>query len=188
MTAMQRAAVIAAVSGGAAFAVYRKYTAIKRDALGPSPSTPSLINSDDGDAADAANSQSGNTKKKDSSTSVKVDRVFLRRLRRIIGIILPSVRSREMLHLVMLTALLFGRTVLSIKVADITGDNVQSIVERDWRATLAGIWRFALVGVPASIVNSALQYETDILSLYFRRRYAPSNPTRPRARPRAAAR
>ena len=56
---------------------------------------------------------------------------------------------------------------------------VQSIVERDWRATMLGIGRFALVGIPASIVNSGLKYETDILSLYFRQRYVSRRAARP---------
>jgi hypothetical protein len=172
LSPLQRSAVITAVVGGAGILVYRQYTSNSHqlsslaDAINTTTTPSTSLQSGSNNSSSGSSSSSDGKKK-----SAAVDRVFLRRLRRIIGIILPSIRSREMLHLVMLTALLFGRTILSIKIADITGDNVQFIVERDWKSTLLGIWRFALVGVPASLVNSALQYETDVLSLYFRRRY-----------------
>jgi hypothetical protein len=48
-------------------------------------------------------------------TLAQVDAVFLRRLARIGRIVLPSVRSTTMLHLVALTVLLYSRTLLSLK-------------------------------------------------------------------------
>lgn len=76
----------------------------------------------------------------------------------------------EFLHLAILTVLLFGRTLLSIQVADITGKNAQYLVQQKWSSTVRGILIFAFLGLPASCVNSGLRYETNILSLRFRKR------------------
>jgi ATP-binding cassette subfamily D (ALD) protein 3 len=62
---------------------------------------------------------------KPKKPKVAVDRVFLRRLWKIFKIIFPSWRSVEALHLLTLTVLLFGRTLLSIQIADVTGKNAQ---------------------------------------------------------------
>jgi hypothetical protein len=101
---------------------------------------------------------------------VAVDEVFFRRLKQIFKIIFPSLKSREFLHLAVLTVLLLARSMLSIKVADVTGKNAQYLVQRRWSDTVWGIIWFAAIGIPASCVNSLLRYETSSLSLNFRKR------------------
>mmetsp|Transcript_24901 Transcript_24901/g.27710 ORF Transcript_24901/g.27710 Transcript_24901/m.27710 type:complete len:717 (+) Transcript_24901:36-2186(+) len=101
---------------------------------------------------------------------VAVDGIFVRRMWRILKIIIPSFYSKEFMHLLVLTGLLICRTILSIKVADITGLNAQYIVQRRLSDIIMGIVQFGLMGIPASIVNSGLKYETSLLSLYFRKR------------------
>lgn len=54
--------------------------------------------------------------------------------------------------------------------ADITGKNAQYIVQKNLKDIFLGIVQFALIGVPASLVNSGLRYATDSLSLLFRKR------------------
>jgi ABC-type uncharacterized transport system fused permease/ATPase subunit len=109
-------------------------------------------------------------KKENSKPKVGVDFVFYERLKKILKIIFPSWRSQESLHLAILTLLLLARTILSIQVADVTGKNAQYLVQKRWKQTIWGIVWFAAIGIPASCVNSLLRYETNILSLKFRRR------------------
>jgi hypothetical protein len=52
---------------------------------------------------------------------VAVNRVFLQRLWHIVRIIMPSWKSAEFVHLLILTGLSTIRTLLSIEVADVTG-------------------------------------------------------------------
>eukprot|EP01119_Soliformovum_irregulare_P011257 TRINITY_DN2810_c0_g1_i1.p1 TRINITY_DN2810_c0_g1~~TRINITY_DN2810_c0_g1_i1.p1 ORF type:complete len:702 (-),score=151.29 TRINITY_DN2810_c0_g1_i1:24-2129(-) len=99
-----------------------------------------------------------------------VNSLFVKRLIRIIKIIVPSWRSTEFLHLILLAFLLLARSILSLQVAEITGRNASYLVQRKWEATVKGVLTFAMLGVPASIVNSALRYETSVLSLRFRKR------------------
>jgi ATP-binding cassette subfamily D (ALD) protein 3 len=104
------------------------------------------------------------------NNKVRVGKLFFQRLGDILKIIVPSWKSAEALHLFILTILLYSRTILSIKVADITGKNAQYIVQKNLKDIFLGIVQFALIGVPASLVNSGLRYATDSLSLLFRKR------------------
>ena len=94
-------------------------------------------------------------------------------------------KSTEFIHLLILTFLLFARTILSIEIADVsflilpffcllfrkvTGKNAQYLVQKKWKETVYGILHFAAIGIPASCVNSGLKYETNVLSLLFRKR------------------
>jgi hypothetical protein len=49
------------------------------------------------------------------------------------------------------------------------GRNAQVLVEGKWRETVRGIALFAALGIPASVVNAGLKYETSILALRFRK-------------------
>mmetsp|Transcript_14929 Transcript_14929/g.20864 ORF Transcript_14929/g.20864 Transcript_14929/m.20864 type:complete len:700 (-) Transcript_14929:69-2168(-) len=110
------------------------------------------------------------TATKSTRAKYAVDRVFFKRLLKILKIIIPSIQSREFVHLMILTFLLFARTILSIEIADVTGKNAQHLVQRKWKETVLGILHFAAIGIPASCVNSGLKYETSVLSLFFRKR------------------
>lgn len=109
--------------------------------------------------------ESANKKKK-----VAVDYTFLVRVTRILKILIPSWRCKELFHLALLTALLFARTILSIYIADIMGSNAKHLVGRNFEAVKKGVLRFFLLSIPASWVNSMLKYETSMLSLNFRKR------------------
>lgn len=101
---------------------------------------------------------------------IAVDRVFVSRLLSTIRTCIPSWRSKEALHLGLLTGLLLGRTMLSIKMADVIGDNAKSLVERKKEKFIWGVITLGLWSIPASVVNSGLKFEEDYLSLCFRRR------------------
>jgi len=64
---------------------------------------------------------------------VAVDGEFLRRLRRLLRIVLPSWRCKEAFILALHTSFLVSRTLLSIYVAKLDGAIVKSIVDRKLR-------------------------------------------------------
>jgi len=100
---------------------------------------------------------------------INVDWVFLNRMWQIFRILLPGVWNRTFGHLMSLTVLLWARTMLSLKVADIVGSNAQYIVQKNLKKIALGVIQFALIGIPASLVNSGLKYEVRMLSLLFRK-------------------
>lgn len=108
--------------------------------------------------------------KKDSKQRVAVDGVFFKRLGKILSIVIPAPSSKEMIYIVILTALLFARTWFSIYIAELVGVNAQNLVSRKWGRLWDGIKTFALITIPASAVNSGLKYCTEIISLMFRKR------------------
>jgi ATP-binding cassette subfamily D (ALD) protein 3 len=101
---------------------------------------------------------------------VAVDATFLVRLIRLIQVIVPGPFSREAFQLFMLTVALVARTFLTLKIAEITGGNARMLVSRNQRGFVLGVLRLALFAVPASMVNSALKYFTNLLQLNFRQR------------------
>jgi ATP-binding cassette subfamily D (ALD) protein 3 len=111
-------------------------------------------------------------KKKDdvsiSQTRGNVDGRFLGRLLRLVKIAIPCWKSKEVLELAGLTALLVVRTYLSIALASVNGRIVKSIVSRDLSMFLKRLMELALFAVPASTVNSALEYLAQKLAVDFR--------------------
>eukprot|EP00696_Hemimastix_kukwesjijk_P004274 gnl/Hemi2/15273_TR5142_c0_g28_i1.p1 gnl/Hemi2/15273_TR5142_c0_g28~~gnl/Hemi2/15273_TR5142_c0_g28_i1.p1 ORF type:complete len:612 (-),score=123.20 gnl/Hemi2/15273_TR5142_c0_g28_i1:223-2058(-) len=99
-----------------------------------------------------------------------VDGLFIKRLINIIHIVVPSIYTREFGILCGLTVLLFGRTMLSILLADIMGGNGKALVERRLGAFIRGVCMIGAVAIPASMVNSGLNYTINILALRFRKR------------------
>jgi hypothetical protein len=51
---------------------------------------------------------------------VAVDKVFLKRLFGLVKVLVPHALSREVFQLLALTALLMGRTILTLKIADMS--------------------------------------------------------------------
>jgi hypothetical protein len=101
---------------------------------------------------------------------VAVDAVFFARLWKILKICIPSIYTREMAYLVILTILLFARTFFSIYIAELIGMNAQSLVSRRWGRMWQGVKLFAMVTIPASAVNSGLKYFTEMTALRFRKK------------------
>jgi ATP-binding cassette subfamily D (ALD) protein 3 len=101
-------------------------------------------------------------------TRGQVDGKFLRRLARLVKIAIPGWRSKEVLELVSLTALLVVRTYLSIALASVNGRIVKAIVSRDFPLFLRRLLDLAFFAVPASTVNSGLEYLTSKLAVDFR--------------------
>eukprot|EP00331_Platyophrya_macrostoma_P008452 CAMPEP_0176430530 /NCGR_PEP_ID=MMETSP0127-20121128/14306_1 /TAXON_ID=938130 /ORGANISM="Platyophrya macrostoma, Strain WH" /LENGTH=648 /DNA_ID=CAMNT_0017812433 /DNA_START=116 /DNA_END=2062 /DNA_ORIENTATION=- len=106
--------------------------------------------------------------KKEKKGAGNVDSVFFKRIKALLKIVIPSWKSKEVFNLSLLTFLLVVRTFLSIYITGINGHIVKAIVKRDYADFLSRITSLAAMAVPASFVNSYLEYLNKILALDFR--------------------
>eukprot|EP01114_Cavostelium_apophysatum_P013429 TRINITY_DN3254_c0_g1_i1.p1 TRINITY_DN3254_c0_g1~~TRINITY_DN3254_c0_g1_i1.p1 ORF type:complete len:733 (+),score=209.45 TRINITY_DN3254_c0_g1_i1:91-2289(+) len=150
-------ALLAAVIGTGGIVAFINYRYQKRKALGVGANKSDLVVLND-----------GKDEKDKKRSKVGVDAVFFKRLAKILRICIPSWKSQEAFSLVVLTILLFSRTILSVMIAEITGTLAQCLVGRNWKKFGNNIIRFFLITIPASAVNSGLKYFTSMLSLRFR--------------------
>ncbi|KAJ3777620.1 adrenoleukodystrophy protein [Lentinula raphanica] len=108
----------------------------------------------------------------DSSRSPKVavDALFYQRLRHILRIVIPGIRSKEALMLVMHSSLLIARTAISLYVAALDGKIVASLVRAKSGEFALNIIRWLLVAIPATWTNSWLSYIQNKLAIAYRTR------------------
>ena len=99
-----------------------------------------------------------------------VDKVFLKQLLKLIKIAIPSVISKEFAVLLVHTCSLVARTFLSIYVAHLDGHLVKAIVDRNLYAFLQNCFKWVLLAVPATFINSLLRYLECKLALAIRTR------------------
>ncbi len=102
--------------------------------------------------------------------SPAVDKVFLKRLLKLIRISIPSLFSKEFALLVLHTASLATRSFLSVYIATLDGKIVKSIVERQLNTFLKHVINFIMIAIPATIVNSLIRYLESKLALAIRTR------------------
>jgi len=96
--------------------------------------------------------------------------VFFNRLKQLLKVVIPTWRCGEVLDLALLTGLLVARTFLSIYVSTIQGRIVKGMIKMDWNIFIKRIINLAFCAVPASFVNSALDYYNKKLAISFRKR------------------
>ncbi|KAF8225804.1 hypothetical protein L208DRAFT_1425341 [Tricholoma matsutake] len=101
---------------------------------------------------------------------VAVDAVFYQRLSTILRIVIPSIRSKEALLLIMHSSLLVFRTAISLYVAALDGKIVASLVRAKPLQFFANILRWLLVAIPATWTNSWLSYIQNKLAIAYRTR------------------
>jgi ATP-binding cassette subfamily D (ALD) protein 2 len=106
----------------------------------------------------------------DVEKSVLMNREFVRQLRFLLKIVLPGIRSKEFLLLVLHTASLVIRTFLSIYVAKLDGRIVQTLVNRDARGFFYNMCFWLGVAFPATYINSMIRFLESKLSIAFRTR------------------
>lgn len=85
---------------------------------------------------------------------VELNREFFRNLFRLLKIVIPGVRSKEMRLLVSHTVFLVIRTLISLYVAELDGKLVSALVRGKGREFLWGIVWWMAVAVPATFTNS----------------------------------
>lgn len=99
-----------------------------------------------------------------------VDSVFFKRMSELLKIVIPNWKCVEVKDLVLLTAFLVARTFLSIYISTVQGRIVKSIISLKWEDFLKTIGSLALCAVPASFINSYLDFLNKRLAIHFRTR------------------
>jgi ATP-binding cassette subfamily D (ALD) protein 3 len=99
-----------------------------------------------------------------------VDANFARRLTTILQIIVPSWRSPEASILLAQTLALLCRTLLSLRIARCGGEGIKAVMHRSLSGFARCLIDFSLTGVVAGVVNSALKFHTNLLTVRFRTR------------------
>lgn len=89
---------------------------------------------------------------------VELNREFFQNLLRLLRIVIPGVRSKEMRLLVSHTGFLVIRTLISLYVAELDGKLVSALVRGKGRDFLVGILWWMVVAVPATFTNSMVSY------------------------------
>ncbi|KAF5384738.1 hypothetical protein D9757_006236 [Collybiopsis confluens] len=126
-----------------------------------------------------ANSSSSSKKKQKSDGKeegsskpprVAVDALFYKRLRHILSIVIPGIKSKEALMIIMHSTLLVLRTAISVYVAALDGKIVASLVRARPKEFFFNILRWLLVALPATWTNSYLSYIQNKLAIAYRTR------------------
>ncbi len=121
-------------------------------------------------------------KSKAGKSKGAVDKEFFRRLKILVKIAIPTIKSKECLYLLLITILLVLRTYMSIWLADVNGNVVKAIIDRSLGEFIKRIFVLGLFSIPASAVNSGIEYFHKLISLairtkmthYFNQRYMQS--------------
>ena len=91
------------------------------------------------------------------------------------NIAVPNLLSYEFLDMSQMMLFLILRTFLSIYIANINGRIVKSLIEVKFLAFIDKLVNLALIAIPASFINSYLEYLNKRLALRFRSRYITDN-------------
>ncbi|XP_064483670.1 ATP-binding cassette sub-family D member 1-like [Ornithodoros turicata] len=98
------------------------------------------------------------------------NRTFLVQLLKLLGIMIPGVRTIEVGLLILHTVSLISRTFLSIYVARLEGQVVKFIVRKDMSRFALQLSKWLLVAIPATFINSLIRFLESQLALAFRTR------------------
>ena len=109
-------------------------------------------------------------KKKKEKSKGQIDWVFIKRLKELVRVVVPSWKTLEFLDMSQMTCFLILRTFLSIYIAEINGKIVQSLIEVEFWPFVDKIVNLGLIAIPASFINSYLEYLNKRIALRFRRR------------------
>jgi ABC-type uncharacterized transport system fused permease/ATPase subunit len=88
----------------------------------------------------------------------------------LLTIVLPNLRCKEFFILCLHTSFLVSRTLVSIYVAQLDGSIVKSIVDRKLKLFIWLMSKWMLIAIPATYINSMIQYLESKLGIAFRTR------------------
>lgn len=97
-----------------------------------------------------------------------LDQLFIARVTKLLRIVIPSIRSKQVALLLMQLIVLYARTMASIGVARLDGYLVQAIVSKNFKQFVQGLGMWMALSMPAVYINSMIRYLTGRISLLFR--------------------
>ncbi|KAL9104759.1 MAG: hypothetical protein Q9163_000309 [Psora crenata] len=101
---------------------------------------------------------------------VELNSEFFRNLWRLLRIVIPGWKSKELRLLISHSFFLVVRTLISVYVAELDGKLVSSLVRGKGKEFFTGILWWMMVAVPATFTNSMLSYHQCKLALQYRAR------------------
>lgn len=104
------------------------------------------------------------------SKRVEINIEFFRNLGRLLKIVIPGLKSKELRLLINHSVFLVARTLLSLYVAELDGKVVSALVKGRGREFLLGLVWWMLMSLPATFTNAMLQYHQTKLALSYRTR------------------
>ncbi|PWN42022.1 hypothetical protein IE81DRAFT_323838 [Ceraceosorus guamensis] len=120
--------------------------------------------------ADESGGKRGKKGKKGRGPKVEVDALFFARLKKLLRIVIPGLRSKESFLLLSHTIFLVLRTMLSLYVADLDGRIVSALVRGQTRQFITGIIWWMAVAVPATYTNAMIEFLQSRIALAYRSR------------------
>ncbi|KAI9592371.1 ABC transporter transmembrane region 2-domain-containing protein [Syncephalis fuscata] len=100
----------------------------------------------------------------------EVDMIFFERLQYLLRIVIPGVKSKEFWMLLLHSAFLVFRTILSVYIASLDGRIVSALVRGRGKDFLTGIMWWMGIAIPATYTNSMLSFMQSKLAIQFRTR------------------
>ncbi|KAL9027310.1 MAG: hypothetical protein Q9196_004148 [Gyalolechia fulgens] len=101
---------------------------------------------------------------------VEINQEFFRNLLRLLKIVIPGWKSKELRLLISHSFFLVVRTLISLYVAELDGKLVSSLVRGKGKEFFKGIVWWMAVALPATFTNSMLSYHQCKLALQYRSR------------------
>lgn len=100
-----------------------------------------------------------------SRKKVELNREFFRNLFRLLKIVIPGWRSKELRLLISHTVFLVLRTLISLYVAELDGKLVSNLVRGRGKDFLTGLVWWMTVAIPATFTNSMVRLKSQYVSL-----------------------
>ena len=97
-----------------------------------------------------------------------ISKEALRRLYKLLKLSNPKLFSRLSFELFAMMIALILRTILSIVIASVNGSLVKSIMSRDLKEFIMKILKMCVIAVPASFINSYINYLKKSIELHVR--------------------
>lgn len=94
---------------------------------------------------------------------------FFKNLYHLLKIAIPSWTDSVVFDISSLTVFLTIRTFLSIYISRVNGDIVKNIVAYNFNGFTSGLLTLAMIALPASFINSYLDFQNKIIALKFRK-------------------
>eukprot|EP00201_Polytomella_parva_P010323 CAMPEP_0175055446 /NCGR_PEP_ID=MMETSP0052_2-20121109/10083_1 /TAXON_ID=51329 ORGANISM="Polytomella parva, Strain SAG 63-3" /NCGR_SAMPLE_ID=MMETSP0052_2 /ASSEMBLY_ACC=CAM_ASM_000194 /LENGTH=716 /DNA_ID=CAMNT_0016320289 /DNA_START=42 /DNA_END=2189 /DNA_ORIENTATION=- len=104
------------------------------------------------------------------NANIAVDKLFIQRLIKILKICVPSPLSKEAILLYGQGILLLSRTLLTDWISNVEGYCGKCVTSQRFDKFVHGLICFALVGIPAALVNSCMKYMQREIALSFQQR------------------